>query len=105
MIRVTRFHRWRTSACFDQDYYDNQHMQLTRDQLLPHGLLRLENDRQLRWRDPAAGDVIAESHAYFASLAEAQAAMAAAGAALLQDVARYTNLEPEIRLTAVTAHL
>ena len=104
MIRVTKFYRWEASATFDRDYYAKRHMRLTRDQLLPYGLLRLESDQRLSSAAPAAGEVIAATHAYFASFDEAQAALRAAGPVLMQDTERYTTLLPEIRFSAVTPH-
>ncbi len=105
MIRVTRYYRWQEGASFDREYYNKQHMELTRDQLLPHGLMRLESDRMLSSRSPVPGEIIAESHAYFKSLEQAQAAMTAVSQILLGNASKYTNLQPEIRLSTVTAHI
>lgn len=104
MIRVTKFYRWKPSASFNLEYYNKQHMQLTRDYLIPYGLERLESDHRLSSRSPSEGEIIAACHAYFRSFEEAQAAMTAAGPVLMQDSARYTNLQPEIRFSSVTAH-
>ncbi|HYD81977.1 MAG TPA: EthD family reductase [Paucimonas sp.] len=104
MIRVTKYYRWQDSASFDRRYYSREHMQLTREQLLPYGLLRLESDHRLSSRAPEEGEIIAASHAYFRSFEQAQAAMTAAGPTLMRDSARYTNLLPEIRFSAVTEH-
>lgn len=104
MIRVTKFYRWQSSASFDRDYYDRQHMQLTRDYLIPYGLERLESDHRLSSRAPKDGEIIAACHAYFRTFEDAQAALRAAGPVLLQDAARCTNLQPEIRFSAVTSH-
>jgi len=104
MIRVTKYFRWQPSALFDKEYYAREHMRLTREKLIPHGLLRLESDHLLSSKAPADGEIIAASHAYFPSVEHAQAAMRAAGPALREDAARCTNLQPEIRFSAVTAH-
>lgn len=105
MIRVTKLYRWHAKACFDRESYCTKHMHLTREQLLPYGLLRLESDHRLSSRAPANGEVIATVHAYFKSVDQAQAALTAAGPVLITDAARYTNLQPEIRFSAVTAYL
>jgi len=104
MIRVTKYFRWQASASFDRNYYNKHHMKLTREQLIPYGLERLESDHRLSSRAPVEGEIIAACHAYFRTFEEAQAAMTAAGPALMRDSARYTNLMPEIRFSAVTAH-
>jgi uncharacterized protein (TIGR02118 family) len=104
MIRVTKYYRWQSSGSFDRDYYNKQHMKLTREQLIPYGLERLESDHRVSSRAPTEGEIIAACHAYFRSFEEARAAMTAAGPTLMRDSARYTNLMPEIRFSAVTAH-
>lgn len=104
MIRVTKFYRWQSSASFDRDYYDKQHMRLTRDYLIPYGLERLETDHRLSSRAPREGEIIAACHAYFRSWEDAQAALRAAGPVLMQDSAQYTNLQPEIRFSEVKSH-
>ncbi len=105
MIRVTGFYRWQEGASFDHEYYHKQHMELTREQLAPFGLLRLESDTFLNGKPIVVGEIIAASYAYFESVEKAQAAMAAAGPALLRDVPTYTTLKPELRLSVVTTHV
>ena len=104
MIRVIGFYRWLEGANFDHDYYNTEHMRLTKEALTPHGLIRLESDRYISSKPPVTGEIIAASYAYFPSVEIAQAAMTAVGAVLMADVARYTNLKPEIRLSYVTIH-
>ena len=104
MVRVTGSYFWRQGASFDFDYYATIHMALTRRQLTPHGLTRLESDRFLIDGTPNTGDLIAASHAYFDGIAQARAAMAAAREVLLSDVPKYTTLVPEIKLSIVTTH-
>lgn len=104
MIRIIGFYRWSEGASFNHEYYNSEHMRLTKDALTPHGLLRLESDRYISPKPPVAGEIIAASNAYFPSVEIAQAALAAVGAVLMADVPRYTNLKPEIQLSLVTAH-
>ena len=104
MIKVTGIYRWRDGATFDHSYYEREHMRITRDLLAPLGLVRLESDRMVHAREPVPGQVVAISHAYFASLPEAQAAVRQAGAALMADVPRYTNLQPETHFSEVRTH-
>lgn len=42
MIRVIGFYRWKDGATFNHEYYNSEHMRVTKQALLPHGLLRLE---------------------------------------------------------------
>jgi uncharacterized protein (TIGR02118 family) len=104
VIRVIGFYRWKEGAAFDHEYYCSTHMKLTRELLQPLGLIRLESDRYLSPKPPREGDVIAASNAYFETPEAAQAAMASAGAQLMSDVPKYTNLAPEIRMAVVTSH-
>lgn len=104
MIRVTSFYRWQEGASFNHEYYNKHHMELAREQLAPFGLLRLESDTFLNGKSVAVGEIIAAGYAYFESVEKAQAAMAAAGSALLRDVPTYTTLKPEVRLSVVITH-
>ncbi|GAC1651670.1 MAG: hypothetical protein NVS9B15_11990 [Acidobacteriaceae bacterium] len=105
MIRVTGLYRWSDGATFDHEYYNSEHMRITKEALKPHGLLRLESDRFIFSEPSVPGEIIAASNAYFPSVVVAQVALAAAGAVLMADVPKYTNLKPEIRLSAVTSHV
>lgn len=105
MVKVTGNYRWFNGAKFDHEYYKTEHMRLTRELLLPLGLQRLESDQTLSAEPSSPGQVIATSNAYFVSLPAAHAALAKAGAALLSDVQRYTNIQPELHVCAVTSHI
>jgi uncharacterized protein (TIGR02118 family) len=105
MIRITGFYRWEDGASFNHEYYDKEHMRITKDALSPLGLMRLESDRFLAGKPRVAGEIIAATNAYFPSLEVAQKAMAAAGAVLLADVPNYTSLKPELRFSVVTTHV
>ncbi len=103
MIRVIGIYRWAEGASFDHQYYQNTHMQLTRDLLTPLGLVRLEADRYLAANLVAPGTIIAASHAYFPSIEIAKTALSAVGATLMADVANYTTLKPELSFAVVTS--
>jgi uncharacterized protein (TIGR02118 family) len=105
MVKISGNYRWFEGAHFDHAYYQTEHMRLTRELLRPLGLLRLESDRTLSAQPPAAGQIIATSHACFATLAAAQAALQQAGAALLADLPNYTSIRPELHLSEVGSHL
>jgi uncharacterized protein (TIGR02118 family) len=105
VIRVTGFYRWTDGASFDHEYYNSAHMALTREQLMPLGLVRLESDRFIGGAAPKPGEIVAASHAYFQDIAQAQAALASVGKVLMSDVPKYTTLIPEIRMSVVTSHV
>jgi uncharacterized protein (TIGR02118 family) len=104
MIRVMGVYRWVAGASFDHDYYNSQHMQLTKELLVPHGLIKLESDRYVLGDTPMPGAIIAASHAYFPSMDVAKRAVAAAGASLMADVPSYTTLKPELSFAMVESH-
>lgn len=104
MIRVTGLYQWQDGAHFDHEYYNAEHMRLTRDTLATHGLLRLESDRYLSSAAPVPGQIVAASNAYFPTLDVAQTAMAKVGKILMADLPNYTNLKPQIHLSVVTSH-
>ena len=105
MIRVTGFYVWREGASFNHEYYNGKHMDLTKELLLSHGLIRLESDQFLLAERPKPGDIVAASHAYFETPAIAQKAMAIVGQDLLKDVPNYTTLLPDIKMSKITTHL
>jgi uncharacterized protein (TIGR02118 family) len=104
MIRVIGVYRWVEGASFNHDYYNSTHMQITRELLSPFGLVKLESDRFIIAASPQPGAIIAASHAYFPSLEIARHAVASTGAALMTDVAKYTNLKPELSFAIVENH-
>ncbi|WIT13299.1 EthD family reductase [Paucibacter sediminis] len=103
MIRITGTYVWREGARFDHETYEREHMALTRELLTPLGLTRLEAERFLHPKGPRAGEPVAATNAYFASLEQAQAALAQAGAQLAAHVAQYTDLQPQLRLSQLTS--
>ena len=105
MVRVIGFYKWKRGARFDHQYYRTKHMATARDLLQPLGLLRLESDEFLVIGEPQEGVVIAATFAYFDTPSAAQAALAAAGPALLKSVPEYTDLIPELVMSQVTAHV
>lgn len=104
LAKVTGIYRWTDGARFDHDYYGSAHARLTTELLAPLGLLRFESDRTVGAGAPQPGAVVATSNAYFASVAEARAALAQAGAALAADLPRYTNIRPALHVSEVLVH-
>jgi uncharacterized protein (TIGR02118 family) len=101
IIKITGNYRWSEGAHFDHAYYSNEHARLTWQLLRPLGLVRFECDHALIAGTPKVGAIVATSNAYFSSLASAQAAVAAEGAHLAADVARYTSIRPELHFSEV----
>ncbi len=104
LAKVTGIYRWSEEAHFDHDYYGTTHAKLTTELLAPLGLLRFESDRTVESTGPKPGSVVATSNAYFASLGEAKAALATAGAALGADLPNYTNIRPVLHISEVLVH-
>lgn len=99
MIRVTVSYAGAAGKRFDHAYYQDQHRALIQRLLGEHGLQRVEMDQCLA--DGAGGPppVVAVAHLLFDTLAGFQAGMAAQGAALMQDIANYTDIAPTILLS------
>ena len=72
--------------------------------LAPHGLCKLESLKSLRPADPKPGAVVAQTHAYFESVAAAQRAVVQTAAQLMADVPNYTNIRPDSAMFEVLAH-
>ena len=104
MIKITAVYRWREGATFDHDYYHCEHMRIAREALEPLGLLRLESDRVLHPGEPRPGQVVALTNAFFESLPQAQAAARQSAPALMADIPRYTNIQPESYFAQMHAH-
>jgi fatty-acyl-CoA synthase len=99
MIRVTVSYAGAAGQRFDHAYYQAQHRALIQRLLGEHGLQRVEMDQCLA--DGAGGPppVVAAAHLLFDTLAGFQAGMAAQGAALMQDIANYTDIAPAILIS------
>ncbi len=102
--KVTAIYRWTDGAHFDHQYYQTTHAKLALETLKPVGLLRFESEETVLSAPPAQGTIVAASNAYFASLADAQAALAKAGPALGADLPKYTNIRPTLHLSQVLVH-
>ncbi|WP_395700157.1 acyl-CoA synthetase [Aquabacterium sp.] len=102
MIRVTVSYAGAAGQRFDHAYYQSHHRALIQRLLGQHGLQRVEMDQCLA--DGAGGPppVVAAAHLLFDTLAGFQAGMAAHGAALMQDIAHYTDLAPNVLVSETT---
>ena len=104
MVRVAGIYQWKEGARFNHQYYTTRHMELTYRLLTPFGLIRLESDRAVINDSAEEGEIIATSHAYFDTVEQAHAALAATGDELMADVSNYTTLQPQVYIGVVTSH-
>lgn len=105
MIKVTSLYRWFDGATFDHAYYNTEHMRITRNALASFGPVRMESEQVVRPANAKPGQVIEGASTWFPSMAVAESALAAALPTIAADVANYTNIKPELLVTAVAAHL
>ena len=95
MIRLSVLYPAGEGATFDHDYYRDSHVPLC---LRTWGLPGAEIDRGVD------GPYVAAVHLQFDSLEAMQAALAAEGtAAIMADVANYTNITPVLQTSEVVA--
>lgn len=95
MIRLSVYYPNTEGATFDHDYYRDHHVPLA---VKTWGLEGAEIDRGLD------GPYLAAVHLRFASREELDAAMgAAATAAVLADVANYTNIAPVLQTSEIVS--
>ena len=101
MIRVTVSYPAQANARFDHSYYQQQHARLIHEQLDAHGLLKLEIDQCLADGAGKAPQTLAAAHLFFADLAQFQAAFAAGGKVLNEDMANYSDIVPTVTISQV----
>jgi uncharacterized protein (TIGR02118 family) len=105
MIKVTSLYRWFDGAIFNHEYYNTEHMRITRNALASFGPLRMESEQVVRPANPKSGQVIAGASTWFPSMAVAESALAAALPTIGADVVNYTNIKPELIVGTVVSHL
>jgi uncharacterized protein (TIGR02118 family) len=93
MIRVSVFYPSAESTTFDHDYYREKHVPLC---------ARTWNPESVEIDKGIDGPNVAAVHLTFASLDALQQAMASDGtAAILEDVANYTNIAPVLQTSEI----
>ncbi|GHD61363.1 EthD family reductase [Jeongeupia chitinilytica] len=103
MILASAYYPYSASARFDFDYYRQQHLPMVLRLLGPFGLQRAEVVRGVPGPDGAAPRFLAVGQLYFTDLARVADGLSAHGAEILADVARYTDLTPDIQFAEVLA--
>jgi uncharacterized protein (TIGR02118 family) len=101
LIRVTAIYLNAEGARFDHEYYRRVHLPLTEKLMRPLGLLWVEGDRPLPRPDGTRSSLIAQTHAYFATIESGQAAVSAAIRELAADVPNYSSVTPSLEFHEV----
>jgi uncharacterized protein (TIGR02118 family) len=106
VIKVTSLYRWFDGATFNHEYYNTEHMRITRSALVAFGPIRMESEKVARSTTVrlVPGQVIAGASTWFPSMAVTEAALAAALPTIGADLVNYTNIKPELFVSTVTAH-
>ena len=101
MLRMTTLYRRRSDGFFDMTYYLETHMPMAAALLAEHGFIDYQVQLPTAGLDGSEPDYYCIAHSDFTSLAALRAGLAAHGAELKTDFARYTNCVPEVVLSTV----
>ncbi|SDP47603.1 EthD family reductase [Desulforhopalus singaporensis] len=102
MVRVSILYPNKPDGNFNQEYYASTHAELVSELLSPWGLVRIEIDQGLCGVAPgSSAPFVAAGHLYFKDLVDFQAAFVKHGSKLMRDMPNYTNIEPQIQISAV----
>jgi uncharacterized protein (TIGR02118 family) len=89
---------------FDANYYAQTHMPLVMNRWKGFGLIRYEVDKGMGGGAPGSPPpFIGACRMYFNTVEEFQKAMAAHGPEIIADIPNYTDIEPQIQLSEMTA--
>lgn len=87
---------------FDVDYYLNQHMTLVVEKLGARGLITAAVDQGVAGGTPGSKPKYQiQCHLNFSTIEELDAALKAEGAALMADLANFTDVRPEVQVNQV----
>jgi uncharacterized protein (TIGR02118 family) len=101
MIKVSVLYPAGEGAKFDMDYYCKSHMPMVRRKC-GAACKNVAVEQGLAGGAPGAPPTyVAMGHLYFDSVAEFQAAFAPHAAAIMGDIANYTNVQPMIQISEV----
>jgi uncharacterized protein (TIGR02118 family) len=104
MIRISVLYPNAPGKKFDLDYYAKTHMALVRKRIGGMGLLRIEVDKGLAGGTPESpAPFVCVGHLYFNSVAEFQKAMQAHGKELVDDVPKFTDIQPQFQISEILA--
>ena len=101
MIKVSVFYPNRSEARFDIEYYCNRHMPLVQ-QLVGSALKGVSVDRGLSGEEPGVpAPYVAIGHLLFDSVEDFQRNFGPHAQKIMEDIPRYTNLDPIIQISEV----
>jgi uncharacterized protein (TIGR02118 family) len=101
MIKVSVLYPAGENTKFDMDYYCKSHMPMVQEKL-GAACKTMAVEQGLGGAAPGAPPTYAAmGHLYFDSVAEFQAAFAPHAAAIMADIANYTNVQPVIQVSEV----
>lgn len=101
MIRIAAAYPREAGKKFDLDYYVNKHLPTVRQKFGPHGLRKVEVDKGVEGPGGGLSPFFAVGYLYFDTLGDFQKAYAAAGAEVVSDIAKYTDVQPMIQVGEV----
>ena len=98
MIRVAAVYPRQPGRKFDLDYYINVHLPDVHKKFSPFGLIKIEVDKPLESPGRDQSPFFAIGYLYFSSLVDFRKAYVSAGAQVIADIARYTDVIPMIQV-------
>ena len=99
MIRVALLYPNTEGHRFDEDYYRSHHLPLVKKAYKPFGLKSVELDTALTTSGKYAAPYFAIGYMVFETTKQFMQAAEAEGAALMQDIANFTDIEPIIQIS------
>jgi len=103
MIRVSVIYPRNSQAEFDLDYYTNTHLPLVARLYGNYGLLDWHVDQGISLSAKIPSENIVACYMYFDTLEQVKLAFKNEGAKVMQDVPRFTNIEPKVTFGQIHA--
>jgi uncharacterized protein (TIGR02118 family) len=101
MVKVSVFYPNRKDTRFDMEYYGNRHIPMVR-QLLGSALKGAFVDQGLAGEEPGSpAHYVAMCHLLFDSVGAFQTSFGPHAQAIMDDIPKYTNVEPTIQISEV----
>lgn len=98
MIRITAAYPRATGKRFDMDYYVHKHLPFVLKEFGPYGLIKAEADRPLEKPGGGESPFFCVGYLYFRDLAGFQKAFKEAGAKVMAEFPKYTDVMPIIQV-------
>ena len=102
MIKVNFFYPNKEGAKFDHQYFNDSHFKLVNDRWSPMGLKEFGVEKGLAGGAPGSeAPYVAAGYVVFDSVEAFQAAFAAHGAEIVEDIKNYTDLQPVVQVSEI----